>query len=286
MTKRLSTDSASDLINPSLLNGYLFPLIELAIVEGRATEVSGHEAKQVDLDRSANVTDAAITLLTKMSEQLDWAQFQKLINQYMALMVTRADEACIKSIIRVVCALLEVVAVKRDKDNTGKLADELVVLLTTKAVPNLKEKLIEGETVRAPVAMALVKIFKLLPEGYIRVELPRTLQIVCNLLRLRLQRLRDGARSILAEMTAELGPIYLPFVVQVLKTSLPSRGFTAHVLGYTFHDVLKAVVPEARKSPGCLDVSLTVMVQIIEVCMHHMECLSFSDLTYSLDFAG
>ena len=49
-------------------------------------------------------------------------------------------------------------------------------------------------------------------------------------------------------MTKELGPEYLPFVLDVLESALPPRGYMAHVLGYTLHAVLAGVV-EVRIRP-------------------------------------
>ena len=47
-----------------------------------------------------------------------------------------------------------------------------------------------GEAVRAPVALAVVKLLRHLPKQAARAALPPALQRVANLLRLRLQRLR------------------------------------------------------------------------------------------------
>lgn len=49
-------------------------------------------------------------------------------------------------------------------------------------------------------------------------------------------------------MAVDLGAAYLPFVVQVLQSALPSRGYTAHVLGFTLHSVLDAVAQVQLKS--------------------------------------
>eukprot|EP00890_Picochlorum_soloecismus_P003078 jgi/Picsp_1/3771/NSC_06606-R1_u3 snornp protein utp20 len=257
----------------SLLRGYLYPLIEQAIVENAAVQnqdklFKGHELKQGDLDRGANVTDAAIQLLITIGQGLEWSEFQQLLSRYLALMVKYADMPCMKSLIRTVSMLLETVSKRARVSETSEHDEselhELYGLLISKAIPNLKEKLVDGETVRTPVAMALVKVLKVLPQDYARQELPKILQTVCNLLKLRLQRLRDDARDILADMTKELGPMYLPFVIQVLRSSLPPRGFTAHVLGYTFHQVLQSVAPAARDNPGCLDCCIDQTLVIIE----------------------
>ncbi len=69
---------------------------------------------------------------------------------------------------------------------------------------------------------------------------------MANLLRARLQRIRDDARAVLVAMMAELGPRYVPYACHVLRASLPDKGFTAHVIGYTLHAVLEAVVQVGR----------------------------------------
>lgn len=249
-------------INSILLRGYILVLIERTIVEGvDAKTEAKHETKQSDVDKGASVTDAAINLLAKLAEGMEWKDLQYVLTRYLDLVKMHADDSCIKSIIRASSLVLDAVSSKSPDLQSN---DAFIELVTTKVIPNLKEKMVEGETVRTPVAMALVKVLKLLPESYVRSELPRILQIVCNLLRMRLQRIRDDARNVLAAMTKELGPMYFVFIVQVLKTSLPLRGFTAHVLGYTFHDVLKSVAPEAKQHIGCLDSCIDQVVPIVE----------------------
>ena len=43
-------------------------------------------------------------------------------------------------------------------------------------------------------------------------------------------------------MTVELGGSYLPFVLDVLQSALPQKGYMAPVLGYTLHAVLAGLV--------------------------------------------
>ena len=58
-------------------------------------------------------------------------------------------------------------------------------------LPALMQQLVkEGEVVRAPVALALVKLIRLLPAGAEQMYLPAVLQQVANVLKLRLQRIR------------------------------------------------------------------------------------------------
>ena len=51
-------------------------------------------------------------------------------------------------------------------------------------------------------------------------------------------------------MAVELGPDYLPFVLEVLQSALPMRGYTAHVLGFTVHSVLDAVAQVSFTGPS------------------------------------
>jgi U3 small nucleolar RNA-associated protein 20 len=53
---------------------------------------------------------------------------------------------------------------------------------------------------------------------------------------------RDDARTVLVAMVAELGPKYLHFAIDTLRSALPQRGYMGHVLGYTLHSVLAALM--------------------------------------------
>ena len=51
---------------------------------------------------------------------------------------------------------------------------------------------------------------------------------------------RDDARRVLAAISLELGPAYLPQIATALSSALPSKGYTAQILGYTFNTLLTA----------------------------------------------
>ncbi len=83
------------------------PLLQQFIEEG-AGGVSGgdiraHDKKQTDIDKEANVTDAAITALGAVAGHLAWPQYEQLLNQFMRLMKARPA----KPLIRAVCAILD-----------------------------------------------------------------------------------------------------------------------------------------------------------------------------------
>lgn len=102
----------------------------------------------------------------------------------------------------------------------------------------------DKETVRAPVALAAVKLMRALPTATEHWQLPKVLQTVANLLSSRQQSVRDDARAVLIKITRELGPRYMQYVCDVLTLALPPRGFTAHVLVYTLHACLQVRIAE------------------------------------------
>ena len=300
-----------------VLMDVVVPLLQQFIQEaaglGGADVSRAHDKKQTDLDKEANVTDAAVGALGAVAALLRWPQYEQLLNQFMRMMKGRPA----KPLIRAVCAIIDnfhfplpasdeeepggggaaataagpgaaapaaaTGAAKRphadgeEEDDEDEEEDEAAAAaavaaaaadaeaearavqrsLLVRILPALHEQLVDkgrrgedeelNQSIRAPVALALVKLLKLLPPAAERAELPRALQGVTNLLRARLQRIRDDARAVLVSMMAELGPRYLPYACHVLRASLPDRGFTAHVIGFTLHAVLEAVVGVAMR---------------------------------------
>ncbi|KAK9818396.1 hypothetical protein WJX72_012002 [[Myrmecia] bisecta] len=333
-------------LSVSSLLGIAMPLLQQFIVEGKGAEASGHEMKEIDRDREANVVDAAVTALGAVARQLPWVQYQQLLNQFLRIMKRLADSS--KAIIRAVCAIIDAfhftlppkdppadeaalpsAAAKpalaataaqalpppptadaspdepdedqdqdqdqTDEDATGAAlaltpqgpamdtasAEEVQSALVRRVLPALQEQLIrDGEVVRAPVALAMVKLLKLLPRKAERLALPKVLQGVANLLRQRLQRIRDDARSILVAMVAELGSEYLSFALQVLSAALPARGYTAHVLGYTVHAVLDSLAKGAEA--GALDDCLQQVLPLMEADLFG----DVADAKEAAEFAG
>lgn len=74
---------------------------------------------------------------------------------------------------------------------------------------------------------------------------------------------RDATRGVLVQMCCELGPRYLPYAVEVLQSSLPDRGFTAHVVGYSLHAILAGLI----KVCGLIHDSLS-LERRIGTCTH------------------
>lgn len=65
-----------------------------------------------------------------------------------------------------------------------------------------------------PCPSPCVTVLQLLPPEVERVSLPRVLTSIAGLLRSRLHSSRDAAREVLGQVSLELGPEYLPHVLQ------------------------------------------------------------------------
>lgn len=110
--------------------------------------------------------------------------------------------------------------------------------------------------VRTPVAVAAAKLICVLPKGTEKWQLPKVLQTVANLLAERQQHVRDDAREVLMCLVRTLGAPYMPFICDVLHLALPSRGFTAHVLGFTLHACLAELAAHGAKPGASLSLRL------------------------------
>lgn len=55
-------------------------------------------------------------------------------------------------------------------------------------------------------------------------------------------------------MTAELGQQYLPFLLDVLESALPEKGYMGHVKGYTLHFILEALAKVCLQLPAAFQI--------------------------------
>ncbi|KAG9291746.1 hypothetical protein G9A89_012031 [Geosiphon pyriformis] len=131
------------------------------------------------------------------------------------------------------------------EDSAKKIHHILVKTL----IPELKQFLIKGDkddlNVRVPVALAITKLLKTLPEASLRLSLPGLLTSVCQILRNRQQDARDTTRKTLKEISSFLGPLYFSFILKELQAAL-TKGYQLHVLGYTVHSLLVDMLPNVQ----------------------------------------
>ncbi|RUP48500.1 hypothetical protein BC936DRAFT_144478 [Jimgerdemannia flammicorona] len=114
--------------------------------------------------------------------------------------------------------------------------------------------------IRVPVALAITKLLRALPEKSMRVNLPGLLTSVCQILKSRQQEARDVTRETLIKISNFLGPAYFGFIIKELQGAL-LRGYMLHVLGFTLNSLLMDMVP--RMAVGGIDYCLANIVGIL-----------------------
>ncbi|CAG8656331.1 14206_t:CDS:10, partial [Dentiscutata erythropus] len=136
--------------------------------------------------------------------------------------------------------------------------------IISRVLPGLKLYLTKCDdnniTVRVPVAFAITKLLKALPETSLRLNLPGLLITICQILRSRSQDTRDVTRDTIVKISNFLGPIYFSFIVKELQGAL-TRGYQLHILGFTLHSLLFNLAPNL--AVGDIDYCLQLIVDII-----------------------
>ncbi|KAL1774813.1 small subunit processome component 20-like [Sigmodon hispidus] len=124
----------------------------------------------------------------------------------------------------------------------------------------VKSKVVnEEEVVRVPLAFAMVKLMRSLPQEVMEANLPSVLLKVCVLLKDRAQEIRDIARSTLTKIIEDLGVRFLQYILKELQTTLV-RGYQVHVLTFTVYTLLQGLT--SKLQVGDLDPCLQIMIEI------------------------
>jgi U3 small nucleolar RNA-associated protein 20 len=227
-------------------------------------------------DKEGNLVGAAIETVACIASQLQWEPYFGLLMRSFRFLSTKVEHQ--KVLVRLVCATLDAfhfsestteesvnedAEIEANNELARKLPAGIEGLLRKRVLPEFTKVMVSKmDIVNASVALALVKILKLMPEEVVEVELPRIVQSITNLLKNRnSQAVRDEARSALVSVTATLGPRYLHFIAGVLKGSL-TKGFEVHVLGYTLYSVLVKLLETVKV--GEIDYCLPLLLEILE----------------------
>uniref|UniRef100_U9SZI5 Uncharacterized protein n=1 Tax=Rhizophagus irregularis (strain DAOM 181602 / DAOM 197198 / MUCL 43194) TaxID=747089 RepID=U9SZI5_RHIID len=151
-----------------------------------------------------------------------------------------------------------------DEAKIKSLANRIHDKVVNNLIPDLKQYLTQHDNesviIRVPIALAITKLLKALPEKSLRLNLPGLLTTVCQILRSRQQDARDTTRDTLSKISTFLGPLYFSFIVKELRGAL-TRGYQLHILGFTVHTLLANLVPNLQV--GDLDYCLQHITKII-----------------------
>ncbi|GBB97092.1 hypothetical protein RclHR1_02910020 [Rhizophagus clarus] len=153
---------------------------------------------------------------------------------------------------------------EQTSDEAKSLANRIHDKVVNNLIPDLKQYLTQHDNesviVRVPIALAITKLLKALPETSLRLNLPGLLTTICQILRSRQQDARDTTRDTLSKISTFLGPLYFSFIVKELRSAL-TRGYQLHILGFTLHTLLANLVPNLQV--GDLDYCLQLITDII-----------------------
>ncbi|KAF9948490.1 U3 snoRNP protein [Mortierella alpina] len=142
----------------------------------------------------------------------------------------------------------------------GRIHDTVIKKLLPELHRYLTNRDDASVMIRVPVALAITKLLKALPDVSLRTNLPGLLTSVCQILKSRQQEARDSTRDTLIKITMFLGAGYFNFILKEMKGAL-LRGYQLHVLGFTVHAMLTQLVPTL--SVGDLDYCLKDIVDVL-----------------------
>jgi U3 small nucleolar RNA-associated protein 20 len=222
----------------------------------------------------------AATTISDLAFALEWPQYRAILRRYIGYVETKPDSQ--KQLIRLLGKFVDALTAASDEKNLDKMeldnvSDRKSHLASTlpslekfneDVLANILPPLInymheKDETTvssRVPVGIIIVKVLKLLPNESLGQKIPGVLTDICHILRSKALESREMARDTLSKMTSLLGPSYLGFVLKELRGAL-TAGYQLHVLSYTMHTILVAVIPQFQ--PGDIDYCLDDIMAII-----------------------
>lgn len=121
----------------------------------------------------------------------------------------------------------------------------------------------EMEMLKIPVALAVVKLLKKLPENMLEENLQGVFMKLCTFLKSRLESVRRVTRETLQNIMVTLGTGYMAMLLNEM-TALLTQGFQVHVLIYTIHAIFVSLSERFEKGhmdsclPYILEVSFTI----------------------------
>ncbi|KAI0482392.1 HEAT repeat protein [Xylariaceae sp. FL0804] len=223
----------------------------------------------------------AATTLSDIAISLEWPQYRAILRRYIGYVESKPDAQ--KQLTRLLGKFVDSLSVASGEKSRTPHVDEIAkppkkcMLATTmpseekfnedvisNILPTLLNYLHEKDegtvSARVPVGVIVVKLLKLLPKTSLEQKLPGVLTDICHILRSKAWDSREMARDTLATATSILGPSYFGFVLKELRGAL-TTGYQLHVLSYTMHTILIAVIPQFK--PGDLDYCLSDIVNVI-----------------------
>lgn len=281
----------SNILNPAALR-QMRALQLLSKVSAHTTLSSRHVAQffvpllehfifnRPDTSDDRGVGAQATTTISDLALLLEWPQYRAILRRYIGYIETKPDAQ--RQLIRLLGKFVDTLTNASNENNAGlmdidnspnyksrlsstlpcpeKLNEDVLSSILPPLLKYMHEKDEVTVSSRVPVGIIVVKTLKLLPEESLNLKLPGVLTDICQILRSKALESREMARDTLSKMTSLLGPSYLGFVIKELRGAL-TTGYQLHVLSYTMHTILVAVIPQFQ--PGDIDYCLDDVMAII-----------------------
>lgn len=233
-------------------------------------------------DHGLGAQTAAV--IASLAGSLEWSQYRAVLRRYISYLASKPDLH--KQVIRLLDKVVDAIASSVELNSANamevdgeagapvvprrrlaktlpsqdKMSEEFTGGFMPPLLQHLHYKDEETVSARVPVAVILVKLLRLLPDHILATHLPSVLTDICHILRSKSWESREMSRSTLAKIACILGPPSFGFILKELRGALKS-GTQLHVLSYTMHTILVAVIPEFQQ--GDLDYCLESMVAVI-----------------------
>ena len=249
---------------------FFIPLLE-HFIYGRAEGTDDH-----------GLGAEARNVIGRLAESLHWKHYRSTLQRYIGYVGSRPEQQ--KQTIRLLGNFTDAVnrAAKlinpdaMDTEGPGlsptaprlaqtmpaqaQLSKDIVDYFLPLLMKHLHEKDESEVSYRVPVGVTIVKLLKLLPTEQMDQKLAGVLTDICHILRSKAWEAREMTRETLVDIATSLGPAYFGFLLKELRSAL-TKGYQLHVLSYTIHSILLAVIPIS--SPGDLDYCLRDIMTVI-----------------------
>lgn len=202
-------------------------------------------------DEEAYVMEA-VSCVGAITRLLPWGKYQNVL--WTALTQISRHQSREANIINLICSILDsfhfVVEEPVFSENgeidekskesfiwrqlNGKLIPTIDGLLMKDIVDRKGTK---NKSLRAPIALALVKLLRKLPNEMFKSKFPRLVTVICQALRNRDSDERDVARKTMSKIVLEVETKYLIDIFQEMAITL-NEGYKLHVRTATLHSIL------------------------------------------------
>lgn len=227
-----------------------------------------HPIYEYDKKSDEPLAMEAIATVGVISRLLPWGKYQSLLNSTLSHFSRYEQQE--RFIVAKLCSIIDSfhfdVSEQAIDVDTDTESSTIWNQLNSKLIPSIERFLVKEKSerngtkvksLRAPIALALVKLLRKLPDNVFRNKFPRLLTEVCNVLQHKESDERDIARVTLAKIVISIPINYLSDVIREMALQL-SEGYKLHVRMATLHTVLHElskvyVRPSTDMNTFCVD---------------------------------